>query len=346
MVGGIGSYVVGECLGVGGMGTVFAAYSSVLETTVAVKFLHRKFTHDARARTSFEAEAIAGRVVVHPGVVAVLDHGETGDGQPFIVLERAAGEPLGQRVAREGALAPARAIALTRKILDALAAIHDAGIVHGDVKSDNVLVGVRGECKLIDFGLAQVQFSRQRGDRSAVPADYLSGTPDYMAPEVIRGHGASFAGDLYAVGVILYELLVGRTPFGSGTVPEILRRHLDDEVVPPSLRCEDYELPSSVDYVILRALRKSAYERYGRARDFDDALARLEHAAPARPATSSSSRARVGNRRVETATFVARRRRAGPELASAAGGPRTAEDHEGGEPCGHAERSNGGGRGS
>ncbi len=308
MVGGIGSYLVGECLGVGGMGTVFTAYSSVLDAQVAVKFLHRCLSHDLRARRSFEAERFAGQAVCHPDVVAVLDHGETRDGRPFIVLERVAGEPLGQRVARDGALAPARAIAVARNILGALAAIHDAGIVHADVKSDNVLVGLDDHdpdrCKLIDLGLAEIQFSRDR-ELPRGAAGYLSGTPDYMAPEVIRGLGASFAGDLYAVGIILYELLVGRTPFGSGTMSEILRRHLDDDVVPPSLRCEGYDLPSSVDYVVLRALRKASYQRYTTARDFDAALASID--APRRP--PSAIRTRHAGRRVET---VVAHRRPGP----------------------------------
>lgn len=282
VAGDLGPYILGQRLGVGGMGVVYEAMCLKLGAHVAVKFLHPDRSNDERARRRFDDERIAGRVVAHPNVVAMLDTGTTDDGAPFLVMERVLGEPLGVRIAREGRMSPVRAVAIARQILAALATIHDAGVVHADVKSDNVLVAARGDgtdvCKLIDFGLARVQFATKSSNADGQDSrdQWLSGTPEYMAPEVIRGAGSSFSADLYAVGIILYEMLTGSTPFAGGTAAEIVHRHLDDEAVPPSLRCPELELPSTLDDLVLRALQKAESERIHSARAFDAALASVE----------------------------------------------------------------------
>ena len=271
-------YVLGQRLGAGGMGVVYEATCAQRGDRFAIKFLHPEQTHHGRARQRIDAEAFAGLLIHHPHVVAVLDAGTTGAGDSYLVMEHVHGEPLGRRLRREGAMAPARAIEIARQILSGLSAAHHVGIVHGDIKTDNVLVEARADgtdhCKLLDFGLARIQFETCRDPNEPNPAreEWLSGTPEYMAPEVIQGNGPSFCADLYAVGIILYELLTGSTPFAGGTMSEIAERHLADEVVPPSLRCT-YEIPASLDRVILRALDKDARARFQTAEALMEALA-------------------------------------------------------------------------
>ena len=280
VAGGNASYVLGHQLGAGGRGIVYEATCAADGEPVAIKFLQPDKLTDPREVRRFESERICGFLVTHPNIATVLDRGETPAGEPFLVMERVGGEPLGLRVARDGAMVPIRAVRIARQILGALTAIHDSGIVHADVKSDNVLVETQPDgtdvCKLIDFGLAHAQFAAETTEPAQLP-DWLSGTPEYMAPEVLRGEVASFTADLYAVGMILYEMLAGQTPFAGGTVKEIVVRHLEDEVVPPSLRCTHYDLPSSLDYVVLRAVQKVASQRFESARAFDAALADVEH---------------------------------------------------------------------
>ena len=271
----VGSYELLDVIGVGGMGVVFDAECDGRH--VAVKLLSEQRLSDERALRRFHDEALVGRIINHPNVTATLEEGSTVDGVPFLVMERVCGETLGVRIQREGCPTLPRAVTLIQQILAGLGAMHAVGIVHGDVKSDNVLVERLDDgsdrARLIDFGLAHVQFSPTDDIRRPGPDEELvSGTPEYMAPEVIQGKGSSMSSDLYAVGVILYELLTGSTPFGGGSPAEIVRRHLDDEVVPPSLRAE-VEMPSMLDRIVLRAIAKDPAKRFPDADSFAAALA-------------------------------------------------------------------------
>ena len=258
-----GKYRLGDCIGAGGMGAVYRAEQPALARTVAIKFLHRELAGDPAVAERFRIEAIDTARLRHPNTVAVLDYGEHDDGTPFLVMEFVDGWTLGQLIRVEGPPSLRRTAHLVGQILAALGSAHRAGIVHADVKSDNVLVEARpdeGErVKLVDFGLARVGRPAEPG---ASPAGLISGTPDYMAPEVIAGAPPTPAADLYAVGVILYELLTGATPFGGGTPADVLVRHLEDPVVPPSLRCPDRPIPAELEDVVVRALAKSPHERF------------------------------------------------------------------------------------
>jgi serine/threonine-protein kinase len=262
-------YVLRERIGEGGMGTVFVADQPALARSVAIKILHPRHAADRDLALRFRDEAVAASRVRHPGVVAVFDASHLDDGTPYIVMEYVAGRPLGDIIATERIAVP-RALALVDRILDVLAATHGDGVVHADVKSDNFLVGERdGEehVTLIDFGLARVADLA-----SARDTPLISGTPEYMAPEVIRGERPEIASDLYGAGVILYELLVGKTPFAGGTPSEIMARHLDDIAIPPSLRRPDRDIPRALDAVVERALAKRPGDRFGDAAAFARAL--------------------------------------------------------------------------
>lgn len=262
---------LGELLGMGGMGRVYAAEHPA-QIPVAVKLLDDALRGDPVMVARMAEEASAALRVVHPNVVRVLDSGATDDGVPFVAMRRVSGVPLGVVVERDGPLALGRIRSILGQILSGAAAIHGAGLVHGDLKSANVLVegGPAGDrITIIDFGLARpIAASAPRTDRR------VSGTPDYMAPEVIRGEPVTAASDLYAVGVILYELLTGTTPFGGGSPTMIFDRHLDDDVAPPSLRCPDRTIPGALEAVVLRALAKQPADRFPDAQRFAEALDR------------------------------------------------------------------------
>jgi len=250
------------------MGHVYAATHPVAGR-LAVKILAPELAGDAHIVERICEEGRLAALVDHRNVVRVVDHGMTAEGAPFVAMRFTAGEPLGLLVQREGPLALSRVRAIGTQLLAGLEAIHATGVVHADLKSDNLLLDVAGgdELTIIDFGLARPPLARLRDDDRIV-----SGTPEYMAPELIRGRPITIAADLYAVGVILYELVTGTTPFAGGSAAEIFSRQLDDDVVPPSLRCPDRDIPPALDALILHALAKHPAHRPRNARIFGTAL--------------------------------------------------------------------------
>jgi serine/threonine protein kinase len=291
-----GKYVLGDELGAGGMGVVYRAQQLHPPRSVAIKFLHRVLARDPRTVARFRVEALAAARLDHPNSVAVLDHGEDADGTPYLVMEYVHGRTLRQ-ICDEGALAMDRAIAITQQILGALACAHAHGIVHSDVKTENVLVEqtAAGELvKLVDFGLARVILSFDDEDGDPRADAHIAGTPEYMAPEVIVGGRPSPASDIYAVGVILHEMLTGTTPFGGGKPMDIFARHVLDPMVPPSIRFPELDIPRQLEEVLERALAKEPALRFPDAAAFAEAISHVE-ATHARAPHPESSRA-VGAR--------------------------------------------------
>ncbi|HTJ47265.1 MAG TPA: serine/threonine-protein kinase [Kofleriaceae bacterium] len=287
-------YVLRDAIGAGGMGVVFVAEQPSLERRVAIKVLSPALAGDPVAARRFSAEARAASMIAHAHVAAILDVGETDEGLPFFVMEYVRGPSLARVLAEEGVLDPARACALVRQILACLDDVHAAGLVHGDVKSDNVLVETardqREHVKLIDFGLARIA-------RSPVgELGVVAGTPEYLAPELVRGGPTTAASDVYATTVILYELVTGETPFSGGTSAEILARQVDEPVVPPSLRRADGTLTPAFDLVVLRGLAKDPSARFASAAQLAHALAEthaLVVTPPADPARDAALRAEL-----------------------------------------------------
>ncbi len=310
-----GTYVLGEPLGSGGMGVVYEARLGNGHT-VAIKLLHPDHASDLDAVRRIRTEAIAARYVSHPNVVAVLDCSESEAALPFIVMERIRGESLGEVVRTNGLLPLRQASELGRQILAGLDAAHSAGVVHADIKSDNILVeprpAGREHAKIIDFGLASIH----RVDHPATVADHdqhgrllMSGTPEYMAPEVIRGEGAIAASDLYAVGVVIYEMITGKTPFATGSSSETIQRHLHDAVVLPSLRRPDRFIPFALERTVMRALEKDPALRFPSAKAFAAALLAAtppidEPVAPEPVESAFSSEARTRDFPVPGANFA------------------------------------------
>lgn len=290
----VGGYALGHALGIGGMGVVYAAERAGRE--VAIKLLLPDQLSDQRAIRRLREEARAARLVAHPNVIEVIELGED-RGAPYLVMERARGLPLSLVLEREGPFALSRAIALAIEILAGLEAAHDVGVVHGDVKSDNILVETRPNgrdaIKIIDFGLAIREDMRPVIERDDNGCAITSGTPEYMAPEVIRGEGARPASDLYAVGVILYELVTGHPPFEGGSSTSILTRQLEDHVIPPSLRRPDRFIPIALERAIMRALEKKAPDRHASANAFAMALANARPASECRAGAKPQSRERA-----------------------------------------------------
>jgi serine/threonine-protein kinase len=276
-----GKYILRQRIGEGGMGVVFLADHASLGRKVAIKVLQPALaTSDALVRR-LHTEAIAACRVRHPGAVGVIDCGTTAAGTPFIAMEYVPGRMLSAVISEEE-IGLARAIEIVRQLLRTLQVAHESGVVHADIKSDNILVrpAAMGDAvTLIDFGLARVEGREPEG------CDFVSGTPEYMAPELVRGETPTAACDLYGVGVILYELLTGRTPFEDGSTEEILRRQLEEVPVPPSVARPDRRIPAALDQIVLRALHKEPEARFASAAEMRQALnAVREDKAPIRPA--------------------------------------------------------------
>lgn len=257
----IGRFVLGPRLGAGGMGAVYETWDG--NRQVAIKIPYCDLLADDYAKRRFQSEGVAGSMVAHENLTRVLEHGVAG-GIPYLVMDYVAGERLSTHHRLPSLRRAAR---IVQQLLAGLDALHGAGIVHGDVKTDNVLVGE--VVKLIDFGLAH-----PIGEvHSEQP---VSGTPDYMAPEVIRGEGCVPASDIYAAGVILYELLTGETPFGDDESAQIVNRHLTERVIPPHLRRTDVEIPATLERIVMRALEKDPARRMTAAQ-FSEALEVVMH---------------------------------------------------------------------
>ena len=280
-----GRYVLRESIGHGGMGTVYLADELALARRVAVKVMHPWLATQLPMVMKFRGEAVAARKVCHPGVAVVLDCDDIA-GVPYIVMEYVPGRPLGCVIADEP-ISVARAIRIALGMLAILDAAHRSGVVHADIKSDNFILDADDRVTLIDFGLARCD-----GDADPALSVAISGTPEYMAPEVIRGERPTRAADLYAVGAILYELLTGATPFGGGSASDIMQRHLEDDAVPPSLRDPDRFIPPLLDEIVLRALAKIPSDRFADAEELAAALRSVrvgDDVAVARTAASRES---------------------------------------------------------
>lgn len=247
------------------MGEVFTAVDVRLDREVAIKLVYAA-TIEPVARARFVREARAVARISHPNAVAVYDAGEA-DGYLYLVMERVIGLTLADRIAKTGPLPVTEAAAVALAVLAALGAAHSAGVVHRDVKPANILVGPGG-VKLVDFGIATVVGDAASG---VTVAGEVVGTPKYLAPEQIAGQPTTPATDLYAVGVVLFEMLAGAAPFERGTPVATARAHLDETA--PDVRALRPDVSPRVAAVIGTALQKRPGDRYQSAAEMQRALA-------------------------------------------------------------------------
>jgi eukaryotic-like serine/threonine-protein kinase len=269
-----GRYELAEPLGAGGMAHVTAAYDRLLDRRVAVKLIRDELVGDVASRERLLREARAAAGLHHPNTVAVFDVGEDG-GRPFIVMELVEGETLADRLARVGALPPDEAVRIAGAVLEGLAAAHDRGLVHRDVKPSNILLPVAGGVKLADFGIAKELSALTTG---LTATGSVLGTPRYLAPEQAAGGDAGPASDLYALGAVLYECLAGRAPFEGDNPLAVALAHQQEAV--PSLVARAPGVPPALEVAVERALAKRPEDRHGDAREMHAALKR----APVDPA--------------------------------------------------------------
>jgi tRNA A-37 threonylcarbamoyl transferase component Bud32 len=250
-----GRYELEELVGTGGMSSVYRAHDRLLERTVAIKMLHEHHSRDEDYVERFRREARSAAKLSHPNIVTVIDRGQA-DGRQFIVFEYVHGQNLKQLIEKQGRLPVRTTLELGIEIGSALAFAHDAGLVHRDVKPQNVLLG-NGDVKVTDFGIARsVDVKSGLTETGAV-----LGTSDYIAPEQASGGEVDALSDVYSLGAVLYELLAGRPPYGGESFVAVAMRHVNDPV--PSVDDVRPEVPPRLDAAIRRAMAKDPADRFG-----------------------------------------------------------------------------------
>lgn len=259
-----GKYRVEERLSVGGMGTVYRGTHILMGKKVAIKVLRPSLAADEKIVARFSREARAASKISHPHALSVTDFGEDEGGVVFLVMEFLNGRTLKQVIRDESPLPLSRAVEIMRQVGSALDAAHAEGVVHRDLKSDNImLINASGAdyAKVLDFGIAKIQETGELVDPGLTSPDLIIGTPQYMSPEQCsQSERIDSRTDIYSLGIILFEMLVGHVPFFGDSPTVIMLKHLQEE--PPSVLDERPDLPAGVATVVAKALAKRREERY------------------------------------------------------------------------------------
>ena len=250
-------YQLQDPIGRGGMATIYRGRDMRMDRPVAIKVLREVYSTDPKFVTRFQREAKAASALQHPNIVQVYDYGQS-DGNYFIVMELIDGTDLRRYLRSRGILPVERAIIIAHDVALGLGAAHRRGIVHRDVKPQNVLVGRNGSIKLTDFGIASVY--KDINDERLTTTGMTLGTVQYYAPEQAQGEIVSPAADVYALGIVMYEMLTGRTPFDGDTPVAVAMQHIQDLPTPPSHL--NAAIPPALEGVILRCLEKVPEMRY------------------------------------------------------------------------------------
>jgi len=248
-------YELEELVGTGGMSSVFRAHDRLLDRKVALKILHQQYSGDDDYVERFKREARSVAALSHPNVVTVIDRGEHEDRQ-FIVFEYVEGENLKRLIERRGPAPVPNALELAIQIARGLAFAHQQGLIHRDVKPQNVLLNGDGRAKVTDFGIAR-SLNVQRG---MTQTGTVLGTSDYIAPEQAQGQRVDEHTDVYSLGVVVYELLTGEVPFPGENFVAVAMRHINEE--PPSVREKRPDVPVRVDEAVRRAMAKRPEDRF------------------------------------------------------------------------------------
>jgi serine/threonine-protein kinase len=264
----IGSrYEIVRRIGAGGMGMVYEAFDRVLEEDVAIKVLRPEIADHPDMARRFRQEIKLARRVRHRNVCGIHEYGEMGDLR-YIAMEYVRGVNLRKMLRQEGAFAPLEAFAVCDQVAKGLQAIHDAGVIHRDLKTSNIMRDERGVVRVMDFGIAKQQGSEVT--LAGIGPGLIVGTPEYMSPEQARADTVDFRSDIYSLGVVIYEIFTGDVPFRGDTPVATLMKHLSE---PPPLTGPGVPpLPETLVPVLAKALAKAPAERYGDARELLSAM--------------------------------------------------------------------------
>lgn len=249
-----GRYKIIGNIGSGGMANVFLAHDLILDREVAIKVLRFDFQNDQSAIRRFQREALAATELVHPNIVTVYDVGEE-DGMQFLVMEYVKGMDLKRYIQTHYPVPYLQIVDIIQQILSAVALAHQHRIIHRDLKPQNVLINEDGVVKITDFGIA-IALS----ETSITQTNSMLGSVHYLSPEQARGSMATNQSDIYAIGIILYEILTGKVPFDGESAVTIALKHFQDEI--PSIRIYDKNVPQSLENVVLKATAKEPADRY------------------------------------------------------------------------------------
>jgi serine/threonine-protein kinase len=259
-----GRYSVSHRLGDGGMATVYYAIHTALDRPVVLKVLHQHLARDTGMRERFRREAETAAQLVHPHICNIIDFGMT-DRHVYIVMPYMSRGTLGDRIVGQRTLSPEVTASIGAQIASALDYAHRHGLVHRDIKPDNILFDEDENAVVTDFGIATAHFrSRMTG------SGHVMGTPHYMSPEQARGRLLDGRSDLYTVGVVLYETLLGFVPFDGADIYSISSKHLNETAASPDI--VDSRIPAELAAIVMRCLEKDPLDRYQRGNDLADAL--------------------------------------------------------------------------
>lgn len=286
-----GKYRIDQKLSEGGMGTVYKGTHVLMDKTVAVKVLRPSLAADEKIVARFSREARAASRISHPHAISVTDFGEDENGIVFLVMEYLDGETLKDVIRHEGPMPLARVVDIIKQVGEALNAAHEQGVVHRDLKSDNImLLSAVGTdyAKVLDFGIAKIKEREGDYDPGLTAPDLVIGTPQYMSPEQCsQAPGIDARSDIYSLGVIIYEMLVGHVPFTGESSTAIMMKHLQQPA--PSVLQERPDVPAAVGHVVARALEKSPQSRYATASELVEDLTIAAEMKPT-PVRSNSDR--------------------------------------------------------
>jgi serine/threonine-protein kinase len=265
----IGQFVIKKRIGDGGMGAVYLAEQKPIGRDAVIKVLHPQLASAQGMAERFQHEARAASQLNHPHIVIIYNYGAMADGTLFLAMEHLDGPTLAHVLSRGGALPIERAVRIAGEIAQALGEAHRHGVVHRDLKPQNVMLVERGTqrefVKVLDFGIAKVQ------GVDLTKGSMLAGTPRYMSPEQLRGKAVDGRADLYALGIVLFEMLAGKTPFESDSIVGFAKQHIDE--TPPTVSSvARRKIPAPLEEIVRRLLLKKPDERFKTARDVAEAL--------------------------------------------------------------------------
>lgn len=259
-----GRYKILKLIGGGGMSNVYLAHDIILSRDVAIKILRYDLSNEEELHRRFQREALSATSLTNPNIVSIYDVGEDGD-MHYIVMEYIKGKTLKQYIQEFSPLSAARSVHIMKQLTSAIAHAHENGIIHRDIKPQNILMDEEGNVKITDFGIAT-----SLGATSFTQTNSVIGTVHYLSPEQARGGIATMKSDLYALGIVFYELLTGELPFSGESAVSIALKHLQAET--PSVREFDASIPQSVENIVLKATSKDANHRYSNAEEMEEDL--------------------------------------------------------------------------